>query len=176
MVSGPISCSVVSSSLLPHRRQHARLPCPSPTPGACSNSCPSSQWCHPAISSSVIPFSCLPLFPGSGYFPMSQFFTSGGQSIRASISASVPPMNIQDLFPLGLTGLISLQSKGLSRVFCNTTVQKHQFWSHQVKTNRWRNKGNSDRLFSWAPKSLQMVTADMKLKDICSLEEKLRHP
>ena len=84
---------------------------------------------------------------------MSQFFTSGGQSIRASISASVPPMNIQDLFPLGLTGLISLQSKGLSRVFCNTTVQKHQFWSHQVKTNRWRNKGNSDRLFSWAPKS-----------------------
>ena len=84
---------------------------------------------------------------------MSQFFTSGGQSIGASASASVPPLNIQDLFPLGLTGLISLQSKGLSRVFCNTTVQKHRFWSHHVKANRWRNKGNSDRLFSWAPKS-----------------------
>ena len=122
------SHSVVSDSLRPHGLQHTRLPCPSPTPGACSNSCPLSQWCHPAISSSVIPFSsCLQSFPASGSFPMSQVFTSGGQSIGAS--ASVLPMNIQDWFPLRLTGLISLQSKGLSRVFSNTTVQKHQFFS-----------------------------------------------
>ena len=120
------SCSVVSNSLQPHGLQHARLPCPSPTPGACWNSCPLSQWCHPTISSSVVPFSsCLQFFPVSGSFPMSQFFTSGGQSIRASASASVLPMNIQDWFPLGWTGLISLQSMGLSRVFSNTTVQKH---------------------------------------------------
>ena len=118
-------CSVMSNSLQPH----ARLPCPSPTPGACSNSCPSSQWCHPTTSSSVIPFSShLHTFPASRSFPMSQFFTSGGQSIRVSASASVLPMNIQDWFPLGLTGWISLQSKGLSRVFSNTTVQKHQFF------------------------------------------------
>ena len=106
--------SVVSHSLQPHGLQHARLPCPSPTPGACSNSCPSSQWCHPTISSSDIPFSCLQSFPISGSFPVSQFFTSGGQSVRVSASASVLPMNIQDWFPLGLTGLTSLQSKGLS--------------------------------------------------------------
>ena len=99
-----------------------------PTPGACSNSCPSSQWCHPTISSSVVPFSsCLQSFPASGSFPMSQFFTSGGQSIAVSASTSVIPMNIQDWFPLGWTGWISLQSKGLSGVFSNTTVQKHQF-------------------------------------------------
>ena len=115
-----------------------RLPCPSPTPQACSNSCPSSQWCHPAISSSVIPFSsCLQSLPASGSFPMSQFFASGGQSIGASASASVLTMNIQDSFLLGLTGLISLQSKELSRVFSNTTVQKHQFLSTQPSS--WSN-------------------------------------
>jgi len=122
------SCSVVSDSLRPHGLQHARPPCPSPTPGTYSNSCPLSQWCHPTISSSVIPFSsCLQSFPSSGSFPINQFFASGGQSIGASASASVLPMNIQDWFPLGLTGLISLQPKGLSRVFSNTTVQKYQF-------------------------------------------------
>ena len=120
------SHSVMSSSLWPHGLQHAMFSCPSPTPGAYSNSCPSSQWCHPAISSSGVPFtSCLQSFPESGSFPMSQFFASGDQSIGASASASpsVLPMNIQDWFPLGLTGLISSQSKGLSRVFSNTTVQ-----------------------------------------------------
>ena len=112
------SYSVVSTYLRPHELQHARLPCPSPTPRAYSNSCPLNQWCHPTISSSVIPFSsCLQSFPASGSFPMSQFFTSGGQSIGASASASVLPMNIQDWFPLGWTGWISLQSKGLSRIF-----------------------------------------------------------
>ena len=110
----------MSSSLQPHGLQQARLPYPSPTPGACSNSCASSRWCYPTVSSSVIPFSGLPSFPASGSFPMSQFFASGGQSIRASASASVLPMNIQDWFPLGLTGLISLESKGLSRVFSPT--------------------------------------------------------
>ena len=112
-----------------HGLQHARLPCPSPTPGAYSETYPSSRWCHPTISSSVIPFSsCLQSFPASGSFPMSQFFTSGGQSIGASASVSVLPMNTQDGFLLGLTGWISLQSKGLSRVFFNTTIQKHQFF------------------------------------------------
>ena len=121
------SCSVMSDSLGLHGLQHARLSCLSPTPGACSNLCPSSQWCHPTISSSVVPFSsCLQSFPASGSFPMSQLFTSGGQSIGAS--ASVLPTNIQDWFPLGLTGLISLQSKGLSRVFSNTTVHKYQLF------------------------------------------------
>ena len=127
------SCSVVSKSLRPHGLQHVRLPCPAPTLGACSDSCPLSCWCPPTISSSVIPFSsCLQSFPASGSFLISQFFASGGQSIGASTSASVFPMNIQDRFPLGLTGLISLQSKGLSRVFSNTTVQKHQFFSAQL--------------------------------------------
>ena len=111
---------------------HARLPCPSPTPGACSNSCPSSQWCHPTISSSVICCSCLQSCPASGSFPVSQFFASGGQSIGVLASASVLPVNIQGWFPLGWTGFISLQSKGLSRVFSNTTVQKHQFFSTQL--------------------------------------------
>ena len=120
-------------TLWPHGLQHSRLPCPSPTPGAYSNSCPSSQWCHPTISSSVIPFSsCLQSFPASGSFQMTQFFTSGGQSIEVSASASVLPMNIQDWFPLGWTGWISLLSKGLSRVFSNTTVQKHQFLGAQL--------------------------------------------
>ena len=123
------SCSVLSDSLLPHGLQHARLACPSPTPGVYSNSCPFSRWCHPTISSSVIPFSSrLQSFPASGSFQMSQFFASGGQSIGVSASASVLPMNIQHWFPLGLTGFISLQSKGLTRVFSNTTVQKHQFF------------------------------------------------
>ena len=121
------SCSVMFNSLRPHGLQHARPPCPSPTPGSYSNSCPLHRWCHPTISSSVVPFSCLQSFPASGSFQMSHFFTSGGQSIGVSASASVRPMNIQDWFPLGWTGWISLQSKGLSRVFSNTTVQKHQF-------------------------------------------------
>ena len=115
-----------------HGLQQTVPPCPSPTPGGYSNSSPLSWWCHPTISSSVIPFSCLQSFPASGYFPMSQFFASGGQSIGASASASVLPMNIQDWFPLGLTSLISLQSKGLSRVFSRTTVQKHQFFGAQL--------------------------------------------
>ena len=108
-------------------------PCPSPTPGLYSNSCPLSQWCHPTISSSVIPFSsCIQSFPASGTFQMSQFFASGGQNIGVSASASVLPMNIQDWFPLEWTGWIFLQSKGLSRVFSNTTVQKHQFFGAQL--------------------------------------------
>ena len=119
-----ISHSVMSDSLQPHGLQHSRLPCPSPTPRACSNSCPSHQWCHPTISSSLIPFySCLQSFPASGYFPMSWFFASGGQK-NIGASTSVLPMNIQDWFPLGLTGWFSLQSKGLSRVFSNTIVKK----------------------------------------------------
>ena len=127
------SRSVMSNSLKPHGLQHARLPCPSPTPGAYSNSCPPSQWCHRTISSSVIPFSSyLQSFPASGSFQMSQFFVSGGQSIGVSALASVLPMNVQDWFPLGWTGWIYLLSKGLSRVFSNTTVQKHQFFGTQL--------------------------------------------
>ena len=126
------SCSVMSDSLQPHGLQHARSPCPSPVPGVSSNSCPLSQWCHPTISSAVVPFSsCLQSFPASWSFPMSQFFASGGQSIGVSASASVLPMNIQDLSPLGWTGWIPLLSKGLSRVFSNTTVQKNQFFGTQ---------------------------------------------
>ena len=122
--------SVVFDSLRPQGLQHTRLPWPSPTPWACPNSCPLSCWCHPTLSSSVVPFSSrLQSRPASGSFSMSQFFASGGQSTGVSISASVLPMNIQDWFPLGWTGWISLQSKGLSRVFSNTTVQKHQFFS-----------------------------------------------
>ena len=121
---------VVSDSVRPHGLQHARLPCPSSTPGACSNSSPSSRWYHSTISSSVIPFSSCPQsFPASGSFLMSWLFASGGQSIGVSASTSVLPMNIQNWFPLGLTDLIFLQSKGLSRVFSNTTVQKHQFFN-----------------------------------------------
>ena len=121
------SRSVVSDSLQPHEPQHARPPCPSLTPGVHPNPCPSSRWCHPAISSSVIPFSSFPQsFPASGSFQMSQLFAWGGQSIGVSVSTSILPMNTQD-WSLGWTGWISLQSKGLSRVFSNTTVQKHQF-------------------------------------------------
>ena len=124
------SNSIVSNSLQPRELQHATLPCLSPRPGACSNSCPLSWWCHPTISSSVVPFSSrLQSFPAPGSFYMSQFFASGGQSIEVSASTSVLPMNTQDWFPIGWTGWISLQSKGLSRVFCNTIVQKHQFFS-----------------------------------------------
>ena len=129
ITSVQFSCSVMSDSLWPHGLQHARPPCPSPIPRIYSNSCPLSQWCHPTISSTVIPFSShLQFFPASGSFPKSQFLASGGQSIGASASTSVLPMNIQDWFPLGWTGWVSLQSKGLSRVFSNTTVLKHQFF------------------------------------------------
>ena len=127
------SHSVVSNSLRPHEPQHTRPPCPSPTPRVHPNSCPLSGWCHPTISSSVVPFSSCPQsFPASVSFQMSQPFTTGGQSIGVSASASVLPMNTQDWSPLGWTGLISLQSKGLSRVFSNTAVQKHQFFGTQL--------------------------------------------
>ena len=125
----------MSNSLQPHGLQHTRFPCPSPTHRAYSNSCPLHQWCHPTISSSVDPFSSLlQSFPASGSFPMSWFFTSGGPSIRVSASASVFPINIQDWFPLGWTAWISLQSKGLSRVFSNTTIQKHLFFRTQLSS------------------------------------------
>ena len=127
------SHSDVSNSLWPHGLQHTRLPCPSPTPGACSNSCPSSQWCHPTISSSVIPFSSCPQsFPASGSFQMSQLFPSGGQSTGVSALTAVLPVNNQGWFPLRWTGWISLQSKGLSRLFSNTKLQKYQFFRGQL--------------------------------------------
>ena len=129
---------VVSDSLWHHESQHARPPCPSPTPGVHLDSRPSSRWCHPAISSSVVPFSSCPQsLPASGSFPISQLFPSGGQSIGVSASASVFPMNTQDWSPLGWTGWISLQSKGLSRVFSNTTVQKHQFFGPQPSSQKY---------------------------------------
>ena len=122
-------------TLWPHESQHARPPCPSPTPGVHSDSCPSSRWCHPAISSSVIPFTSPPKsLPASESFPMSQLFAQGGQNIGVSASTSVLPMNTQDWSLLGWTGWISLQSKELSRVFSNTTVQKHQFFSAQLSS------------------------------------------
>ena len=125
-------------TLWPHESQHARPPCPSPTPGVHWDSRPSSQWCHPAISSSVIPFSsCSHSLPASGSFPMSQLFTWGGQTIGVSASASVFPMNTQDWSPLGWTGWISLQSKGLSRVLSSTTVQKHQFFGTQPSSQSY---------------------------------------
>ena len=127
------SLTAMSHSLWPHGLLHARHPCPTPTPGACSNSCPLSRWCHPTISSSVIPFSShLQYFPALGSCPMSQFLTSGGQSIGVSASASVLPMNIQGWFPLGLTGWISLQSKGLSRIFSNIIFERCQFSGAQL--------------------------------------------
>ena len=126
------SCSVVSNSLWPHELQHARPPCPSPIPRVYPNSCPLSRWCHPTSSSSVVPFSCPQSFPASGSFPMSQLFASAGQSIGVSTSTSVLPKNIQDWSPLEWTGWISLQSKGLSTVFCNITVQKHRFFGPQL--------------------------------------------
>ena len=132
------SLSVMSDSLQPHGLQHTRLPCPSPTPRVCSDSCVSSQWCHPTISPSAVPFSsCLQSFPVSGSFPRSQFFTSDGQSSGVSASASVLPVNIQGWFSLGLTSLTSLQPKGFSRVFSSTTIRKHQFFSAQPSS--WSN-------------------------------------
>ena len=132
-ISVQFSCSVMSDSLQPHEPQHARPPCTSPTPRVHPNPCPWSRWCHPAISFSVIPLSsCSQSLPTSESFPMSQLFTWGGQTIGVSASASVLPMNIQDWFPLGWTGWISFQSKGPSRVFSNTTVQKHQFFGTQL--------------------------------------------
>ena len=131
----------MSDSWWPHEPQHSRPPCPSPTPGVHPNPCPLNQWCHATISSSVIPFSSCPQsFPASGCFPMSQIFASGGQSIGLSVSTSVLPMNTQDWSPLGWTGWISLQFKGLSSVFSNTTVQKHQFFGTQLSlqsNSRW---------------------------------------
>ena len=127
------SCSVIPNPSQPYGLQHARPPCPSPIPGVCSNSCSLNWWCHPTISSFVIPFfSCPQSFPASGSFPMIWLFASGGQSIGASASISVLPMSTQGWFPLRLTGWISLQSKGFSRVVSNTTVQKHQFFSTQL--------------------------------------------
>jgi len=138
------SRSVMSDYWWPHWLLHARLSCPSPTPGAHANSYPLSKWNHPTISSSVLPFSsCLQSFPASGSFPRSQFFTSGGQSIGVSASASVLPMNIQDWFPLGRTCLITLQSKGLSRVFSNSIVQKYQFFGTQPSL--WSNS----HIYTW---------------------------
>ena len=134
-MSVQLSCSVMSDSLQPHEPQHTRPPCPSPIPGVNPNSCPLSRWCHPTISSSVVPFSSCPQsFLASGSFQMSQLFASHGQSIRVSASTSVHPVNTQDWSPLGWTGVISLPSKGLSRVFSNTTVQKHQFFGAQLSS------------------------------------------
>ena len=138
------SHSVVSNSLQLHELKNTRLLCPSLSPGSCSDSCPLSWWCHPTISSSVVPFtSCLQSFLALGSFPMSWLFASGGQSIGVSTSASVLPVNIQDWFPLGLTGWISLQSKGLSRVFSNTTVQKHQFFGTQLSLQ------SNSHIYTW---------------------------
>ena len=151
MVSVPIqfssvqfSHSVVSDSLRPHESQHARPPCPSPTPGVNSDSCPSSRWCHPAISSSVVPFSSCPQsLPASETFPMSQLFAWGGQNTGVSASASFLPKNTQGWSPLEWTGWISLQSKGLSRVLSNTTVQKHQFFGTQPSSQ------SNSRIHTW---------------------------
>ena len=145
------SRSVMSNSLWPNGLQHTRLPCPSLSPWVCSNSCSLSPWCHPNILSSVSSFfSCLQSFPASGSFLISQVFTSGGQSIGASASASVLPLNIWGWFPLELTGLISLQCKGLSRVFSNTTVQRHQFFSTQPPL--WSNS----HIPTWLPQKPQL--------------------
>ena len=141
----------MSDSLQPHGLQHATLPCSSPTPRPCLNSCPSSWWYHLTTSSSVIPFSsCLQFFPASGSFPMSQLFTSGGQRIVVSASASALPMNIQGWFPLVLTGLISLQSKRLSRVFFNNTVKNHQFSSTQLSLQ------SNSHILTWLLEKLEL--------------------
>ena len=143
LYSVQFSCSVVSDSLRPHGPQHARPPCPSPTPRVYPNSCSLSWWCHSTISSSVIPFSRLQSFPVSGSFQMNQFFASGGQSTGVSASTSVLPMNTQEWSPLGCTGRISLMSKGLSRVLSNTTVQKHQFFSAQLSSQ------SNSHMYTW---------------------------
>ena len=151
-----ISIIQLCLTLRPHGLKHTKFPCLSLTPGACSNSCPSSWWCHPTISFSVIPFSSCPhSFPASESFPMSQFFPSGGQSIGAS--ASILRMNIQDWFPLGLTGLISMQFKGLSGVFYNTTAQKHKFFSAHFSL--WSNSHNH----TW----LLEKNHDLDYRDLC---------
>ena len=153
----PFSLSVMSDSLWPHGLQQARPPCPLPTPGACSNSCPSSQWCHPIISSSSISFSsCLQSFPASGCFPMSRFLASGGQSIGVSASAPVLPVTIQDWFPFGCTGWISLQSKELSRVFSNSTVLIHSCWA----VHRW------DSQTPWTQKHVWIFQAKQGMKGV----------
>ena len=157
---------MVSSSLWPHEPQHARPPCPSPTPGVYSNSCPLNRYCHPTISYSVIPFSSrLQSFPASVSFQMSQFFTSGGQSIGISASASVLPVNIQNWFPLGLTGLISLQSKGLLRIFSNTTVQKYQFFGAELSLS------STSHIHTW-PLDVQNVHMWL-LHDSCAVSNRL---
>ena len=141
---GDLPNPIVSDSLWAHGLQHTRLPCQSQTPGAYSNSHPSTQWCDPTISSSVVPFSShLQSCPVSGFFPMSQLFASGGQSIRVSALASVLPMNIQDWFPLGWTGWVFLQFKGLARVFSKTIVQRHQFFGAQLSL--WSNS----HIYTW---------------------------
>ena len=147
------SHSVVSDSLQPHGLQYARFPCPYLSPRVCLNSCPLSWWCHPTILSSVIPFSCLPAFPASGSLPMSQLFASSGQSIGASASASVLPKNIQGWFPLRLTGLISLQSKGLSTVFCSKTSNQRKksnlFWKKSLIAPWWISLGFIRKVLSF---------------------------
>ena len=179
--SAQFTHSVVSDSLRPHEPQHSRPPCPLPTPKVHANPCPLSGWCHPAISSSVAPFSSCPQsFPASGSFQMSQLSTSGGQSIGVSASTSVPPMNTQD-WSLGLTGLISLQSKGLSSVFSNSIVQKHQFFGAQLSL--WSNShihitGKTLAVTRWAYISIrvqitfgreQMIWWGKGSKWLCSL-------
>ena len=157
------SRSVVSDSLRPHGLQNARPPCPSPTPGVYSNSCPLSWWCHPTISSSVVLFSSrLQFQPTSGSYPVSQFITSGGQSIGTSALVSVLPMNIQDWFPFGLTGWISLQSNGFSRVFSSTTVYRHQFFGFQ--TSLWSNS----HIHTWYWKKI-VLTVQTFVSEIMSL-------
>ena len=166
--------SLVRLCMGPHGLQLARLPCPSPTPRACSNSCPYSWWCHPTISSSVIPFSsCLQSFPVSRSFLRSQFFTSGSQSI--GVSASVLPMNIYDWFPLRFTGWISLQSKGLSRVFSNTTVQKHQLFGAQLSL--WSNSHIHNKTTNWnhsIPWDLVRLSKNMILRHVNTLRYSLK--
>ena len=150
--------SIMSDSLWPHGLQDARLPCPSPAPTACPNSCPLSWWGHSTISSCVVPFSsCLQSFPAPGSFPMSQFFTSGGQSIGGS--ASVLPVKIQDCFSLGLTGLISLQSTGFSRIFSNNTVQKHQFFGAQLSL--W----STSHMHTWLMECLLEISVRTSIRD-----------
>ena len=149
----------MSDSLLPHGLQYTRLPCPSPTPRAYSNSCPLSQWCHLTISSSVIPFSCLQSFPASESFLMSPFFASSDQSIGDSASSPVLPMNVQGWFPLVLTGLISLLSKGLSRVFAITTVQKHQpsLWSNSYMHTWLLEKNKTLTIWTFVGKVMSLL-------------------
>ena len=152
ITSVQFSRSVVSDSLQPHESHHTRPPCPPPTPGDYLNSCPLSRWCNPAISSSVIPFSSCPQsLPASGAFPMSQLFAWGGQSIGVSALAAILPMNTQDWFPVVWTGQISLQSKGLSRVFSNTTVQKHQFFCSQLSSQSNSHIHIESHFIFWIP-------------------------